>query len=38
MFEYLIIQYNLKAGLREFSEKGVSATENELTQLHVIDV
>jgi hypothetical protein len=38
VFEYLMTQYNLKAGLRGFGDKGVSAAESELTQLHVMDV
>ena len=38
VFGYLMTQYNLKAGLREFGEKGKAAAESELTQLHVMDV
>ena len=38
LFVYLMTQYNLKAGLREFSKKGLSAAENELTQLHIMGV
>ena len=38
LFVYLMTQYNLKAGLREFSKKGLSAAENELTQLHIINI
>jgi hypothetical protein len=37
VFGYLMTQYNLKAGLREFGDRGVSAAEDELTQLHVMD-
>jgi hypothetical protein len=37
MYGYLLTQYNLKAGLREFGEKGISAAEGELTQLYVMD-
>ena len=34
--KYLLTQYNLKAGLRHFGEKGIAAAKGELTQLHVI--
>ena len=37
VMKYLLTQYNLKAGLRHFGEKGVAASEGELTQLHFID-
>ena len=37
VMKYLLTQYNLKAGLRYFGEKGVAATEGNLTQLHVMD-
>ena len=32
-----LTQYNLKAGLRHFVEKVISASKGELTQLHVMD-
>ena len=35
--KYLLTQYNLKAGLRHFGEKGIAAAKGELTQLHVMD-
>ena len=37
VMKYLLTQYNLKAGLRHFGEKGVAAAKDELTQLHVMD-
>ena len=37
MMKYLLTQYNLKAGLKHFREKGIPADEGELTQLHVMD-
>ena len=37
VMKYLLTQYNLKAGLKHFGEKGISAAKGELTQLHVID-
>jgi hypothetical protein len=30
-------QYNLKPGLRKFGTRGMTASLNELTQLHVMD-
>ncbi len=30
-------QYNLKAGLKKFGEKGTSAAMEELMQLHIMD-
>ena len=38
VFAYLMTHYNLKAGLREFGEKGEAAATDELTQLHVMGV
>ena len=35
--KYLLTQYNLKAGLRHFGEKGIAAAEGEITQLHVMN-
>ena len=37
VIKYLLTQYNLKAGLRHFGEKGIAAAKGELTQLHVMD-
>ena len=37
VMEYLLTQYNLKAGLKHFGDKGVAAAESKLTQLHVMD-
>ena len=37
MMKYILTQYNLKAGLRHFGEKGFLSTEGQLTQLHVMD-
>ena len=37
VMKYFLRQYNLKAGLRHFGEKGIAAAEGELTQLHVMD-
>ena len=37
MMKYLLTQYNLKAGLKHFGEKGIAAAKGELTQLHVMD-
>ena len=37
VMKYLLTQYNPKAGLRNFGDKGVAAAEGELTQLHVMD-
>ena len=34
VMKYLLTQYNLKAGLRHFGEKGIAATKGKLTQLH----
>jgi hypothetical protein len=35
---YMMTQYNLKAGLQKFGEKGASAAVEELTQLHIMDM
>ena len=35
--KYLLTQYNLKAGLRHFGEKGIAAAKGNLTQLHVME-
>ena len=37
VMKYLFTQYNLKAGLKHFGEKGIAAAKGELTQLHVMD-
>ena len=37
VMKYILTQYNLKAGLKHFGEKGIGATKGELTQLHVTD-
>ena len=37
VIKYLLTQYNLKEGLRNFGEKGIAAAKGELTQLHVVD-
>ena len=37
VMKYLLTQYNLKAGLKHFEEKGIAAAKGELTQLHVMD-
>ena len=37
VMKYLLTQYNLKAGLKHFVEKGIAAAKGELTQLHVMD-
>jgi len=34
---YLMMQYNLKPGLRKFGARGASAAVKELTQLHIMD-
>ena len=34
---YMMTQYNLKAGLRKFGDKGKMAVMEEMTQLHVMD-
>ena len=35
--KYILTQYNLKAGLRHFGEKGIDSAKGKLTQLHVMD-
>ena len=37
VMKYLLTQYNLKAGLRHFGEKGIAAAKGDLTQLHVME-
>ena len=37
VMKYLLTQYNLKAGLSYFGEKGIAAAKGELTKLHVMD-
>ena len=37
VMKYLLTQYNLKAGLKNFGEIGIVAAKGELTQLHVMD-
>ena len=34
---YIMMQYNLKPGLRKFGQRGVKAAVSELTQLHIMD-
>jgi hypothetical protein len=34
---YMMMQYNLKAGLRKFGDKGKMAAMEEMTQLHIMD-
>jgi hypothetical protein len=35
---YMMMQYNLKAGLRKFGDKGKTAAMEEMTQLHIMDM
>ena len=37
VIKYILTQYNLKAGLKQLGEKGISAAKGELTQIHVMD-
>ena len=37
VMKYLLTQYNLKAGLRHFGEKGIAASKCGLNQLHVMN-
>ena len=37
VMKYLLTQYNIKAGLKNFGEKGILAAKGKLTQLHVMD-
>ena len=37
VMKYLLTQYNLKACLRHFGEKGIADAKGELTQLHFMD-
>ncbi len=34
---YLMVQYNLKPGLRKFGSRGEEAAVKELSQLHIMD-
>ena len=34
---YMMTQYNLKAGLRKFGDKGKTAAMEEMMQLHIMD-
>ncbi len=34
---HMMMQYNLKAGLRKFGDKGKMAAMEEMTQLHIMD-
>jgi hypothetical protein len=38
VWEYMMTQYNLKAGLRKFGDKGIMAAMEEMTQLHIMDM
>jgi hypothetical protein len=37
VWAYLMVQYNLKPGLRKFGSRGEEATVKELSQLHIMD-
>jgi hypothetical protein len=37
IWEYVMTQYNLKAGLRRFGDRGKTAAMEEMTQLHIMD-
>ena len=37
VMKYLLTQYNLKAGLKQFGEKGIAAVKGKLTKIHVMD-
>ena len=37
VWAYVMAQYNLTPGLCKFGERGVTATVDELTQLHIMD-
>ena len=37
VMKYLLTQYNLKAGLKHFGEKGIAAAKGKLAKLHVMD-
>ncbi len=37
VWAYLMVQYNLKPGLRKFGSRGEEAAVKELSQLHIID-
>jgi hypothetical protein len=34
---YVMMQYDLKPGLRKFGDRGATAEEKELNQLHIMD-
>ena len=38
VMKYLLTRYNLKAGLKHFGEKLITAAKGKLTQLHVMDI
>ena len=35
VMKYLLTQYNVKAGLKNFGKKGIADAKGELTQIHV---
>ena len=37
VWAYLMVQYNLKPGLRKFGHNGENAVDKELMQLHIMD-
>ncbi len=37
VWTYLMVQYNLKPGLRKFGSRGEEAAVKELSQLHIMD-
>ncbi len=37
VWAYLMVQYNLKPGLRKFGSRGEEAAVKELSQLHIMD-
>jgi hypothetical protein len=37
IWRYVMMQYNLKPGLRKFGDRGTTAEVKEFTQLHIID-
>ena len=38
VWAYVMMQYNLKPGLRKFGARGATAAVDELTQLHIMDM
>jgi hypothetical protein len=38
VWAYLMVQYNLKPGLRKFGSRGEEAAVKELSQLHIMDM